>query len=245
LLRGKIGTNVTLTIERDGAMLPNPIVLTRAKIHQITVFDKMLPGKIGYLALTVFGATTGDEVSVALSRLLKEGARAFVLDLRDNGGGYLEAAVAVSSKFIADGPIVSIETTGKHIDTLEANGTAISPVPVAVLVNGNTASASEITTAALKESGTAVIIGSKTFGKGVVQTIFPLHDGGAVKITTARYLTPEYHYINHKGIIPNIVLKENKGARYGVPARDVQLRRAIQLLDGELTAQRSGSTPTL
>lgn len=241
-LRGKIGTQVTLTVERDGALLPKPIVLTRAKIHQITVFDKMLPGKIGYVALTVFGETTGAELTTALSRLHKEGARAFVLDLRNNGGGYLQAAVSVSSKFIAEGPIVSIETSGKHIDTLEADGTAISPVPLVVLVNGYTASASEITTAALKESGTAVVIGTKTFGKGVVQTLFPLRDGGAVKITTARYLTPEYHYINHKGIIPNIVVAENKNAEFGRPAHDVQLKRAIEVLDGEITAQNSGAT---
>ncbi len=101
-LRGKEGTKVTLTIARDSAALPAAITITRAKIHQLSVYEKMLPGKIGYIALTVFGRDTGDELNAALDRLQKQGARALVLDLRDNGGGYLEAAVAVSSKFISE-----------------------------------------------------------------------------------------------------------------------------------------------
>ncbi len=103
-LRGKEGTSVTLTIERESARVAAPITITRAKIHQLSVYEKMLPGKIGYVALTVFGRDTGDELNAALDRLQQQGARALVLDLRDNGGGYLEAAVAVSSKFISERP---------------------------------------------------------------------------------------------------------------------------------------------
>jgi C-terminal peptidase prc len=118
-LRGKEGTRVTLTVSREGAGLASPIAITRAKIHQLSVYQKMLPGKIGYVALTVFGRDTGDELNTALDRLQRDGARALVLDLRDNGGGYLEAAVAVSSKFIPSGPIVSVESRASNITTLD------------------------------------------------------------------------------------------------------------------------------
>ncbi len=233
-LRGKEGTKVTLTIERDSNTLPAPITITRAKIHQLSVYEKMLPGKIGYVALTVFGRGTGDELNAALDRLQKEGARALVLDLRDNGGGYLEAAVAVSSKFIPSGPIVSVESRASNITTLDADDTAINPVPLVVLVNGYTASASEITSGAIQDSSVGTIIGTKTFGKGVVQTIIPLPDKSAIKITTARYLTPRNRDINHLGITPDIVVSENKHAQFGQPSKDEQLARAIQYLNDKL-----------
>jgi carboxyl-terminal processing protease len=233
-LRGKEGTLVKLTIERDNAVLPAPIPIVRAKIHQLSVYEKLLPGKIGYVALTVFGKDTGSELTTALDRLQKQGARALVLDLRDNGGGYLEAAVAVSSKFIPSGPIVSVESRASNITTLDADNTAIAPIPLVVLVNGYTASASEITSGAIQDSSVGTIIGTKTFGKGVVQTIYPLPDGSAIKVTTARYLTPRNRDINHLGITPDITVAENKHARFGTPAQDEQLTRALQYLDDKL-----------
>jgi carboxyl-terminal processing protease len=233
-LRGKEGTHVTLTIQREGAALPAPITITRAKIHQLSVYEKMLPGKIGYIALTVFGRDTGDELNAALDRLNSQGARALILDLRDNGGGYLEAAVAVSSKFISSGPIVSVESRASNITTLDADDTAISPVPLVVLVNGYTASASEITSGAIQDSSVGTVMGTKTFGKGVVQTIIPLPDKSAIKVTTARYLTPRNRDINHLGITPDVVVDENKHPQFGQPAKDEQLTRAIQYLNDKL-----------
>ncbi len=241
-LRGKEGTKVTITIERDRKMLA-PITLTRAKIHQISVFEKMLPGDIGYVALSVFGKDTADELATALDRLHQRGAKAYIMDLRNNGGGYLEAAVGVSSKFIASGPIVSVESRASNITTLEANDTAIAPVPLAVLVNGYTASASEITSGAIQDSGVGTIIGTKTFGKGVVQTIYPLGDGSAVKITTARYLTPLNRDINHRGITPDITVSENKKPRFGDPKDDAQLDRAIQYINDRLAHLNATSAP--
>ncbi len=234
-LRGKAGTNVSLTIERDGKILPAPIVVTRAEIHDVSVIEKMLPGKIGYIELTVFGSDTGSELDSALDRLEQEGVRAIVLDLRDNGGGYLDAAIAVSSKFIPSGPIVSVEQRASDVTTYEADDTAISPVPLAVLVNGRTASASEITSGAIQDSGVGSIIGTRTFGKGVVQTIYPLGDGSALKITTARYLTPHNRDINHLGITPDIAVNENVNPRFGDPSRDAQLERALDFLQSRLT----------
>ncbi|MDQ2866361.1 MAG: S41 family peptidase [Candidatus Eremiobacteraeota bacterium] len=233
-LRGKEGTAVSLSIERQGKALPSAIVITRAKIHQVSVLEKMLPNKIGYLALSVFGLTTGTEVDAALSRLQSSGARAIVMDLRENGGGYLDAAIAVSSKFISSGPIVSIESRGSDITTREADDTAISPVPLAVLVNGHTASASEITAAAIQDTGVGAIVGTQTFGKGVVQSIYRLPDKSAVKITTARYLTPNNRDINHLGIKPDIIVSPNKGDRFGDLAHDVQLKRAVEYIDGRI-----------
>lgn len=238
-LRGKEGTKVTLSIARDGKPLPAPITLTRAKIHQLSVFEKMLPGNIGYVALTVFGKDTTKELTTALDRLQQRGARAYILDLRDNGGGYLNEAVGVSSKFISSGPIVSVESRASSITTLEANDTAITPAPLVVLVNGHTASASEITSGAIQDSGVGTIMGTKTFGKGVVQTIYPLGDGSAVKITTARYLTPHNRDINHLGIKPDIIVTENKSPRFGDPARDAQLQRALQFIDQRVAQEKA------
>ncbi|MGZ3496982.1 MAG: S41 family peptidase [Vulcanimicrobiaceae bacterium] len=233
-LRGASGTKVGLSIVRDGQPLASPIQVTRATVHQLSVYEKLLPGKIGYVALTVFGRDTGSELTSALDRLQQEGARAIVMDLRDNGGGYLEAAVEVSSKFIPTGPIVSVESRASNVTTIEADNTAISPLPLAVLVNGHTASASEITSGAIQDSGVGTIVGSKTFGKGVVQTIFPLPDGSAVKITTARYLTPHNRDINHLGIQPDINVASSKTDRFGVVGKDTQLQRAVDFLNDKL-----------
>ena len=241
-LRGQLGSPVKLTIVRAGQLLPAPITIVRAQIHELSVYEKMLPGKIGYVELTVFGSNTGAELQQALDRLQKEGARALVLDLRDNGGGYLDAAIDVSSKFIASGPIVSVESRASNVTTYEAEDTAIPPVPLAVLVNNHTASASEITTAAIQDSGVGTVIGTKTFGKGVVQEIIALPDGSAIKITDARYLTPHNRDINLVGITPDIQVIENKGTgfRFGDPARDAQLGRAVQFLNDRIAHTSGG-----
>jgi carboxyl-terminal processing protease len=243
-LRGKAGTQVELTIQRDGKQLSTPVSITRAEIHQLSVYEKMLPGKIGYVDLTVFGRDTGSELERALDRLQQEGARGIVMDLRDNGGGYLEAALDVSSKFIASGPIVSVESRASNVTTYEAENTAIPPLPLAVLVNGHTASASEITSGAIQDSGVGTIIGTKTFGKGVVQEILPLPDGSAIKITDARYLTPHNRDINHLGITPDIVVDASKGDRFGDPLRDSQLERAVQFLNDKIAHSGATAPPT-
>jgi carboxyl-terminal processing protease len=234
-LRGKEGSTVSLGIQRAGKPLPQPIVITREKIHDVSVFQKMLPNQIGYVELTIFGQDTGTELVQALDRLEQEHVRAIVLDLRDNGGGYLDSAIAVSSKFIPSGPIVSVEQRPSNVTTWEADDTAIPPVPLAVLVNGHTASAAEITSGAIQDSGVGTIVGTRTFGKGVVQTIYPFPDGSALKITTARYLTPLNHNINHIGIQPNLIVAENAQPRFGDPSHDAQLRRAIDYLDTRIS----------
>jgi carboxyl-terminal processing protease len=242
-LRGEPGTKVQLTILRDGKTLP-PVEITRAEIHQPSVMSKMLPGNVGYLELSVFGATTAQELDTALKRLDSEGAKAYVLDLRYNGGGYLNAAVDVSSKFISSGPIVSVQSRAGTDTEYDAENDAVAPRPLAVLVNKYTASASEITAGAIQDSGVGTLIGTGTYGKGVVQTIFPMRDGSAVKITTARYFTPKGRDINTVGIAPDIVSTIPKDAagqdqkiRLGDLKQDPQLVAALNYLDGRLAQQ--------
>ncbi len=234
MLRGKEGTVVHITVQREGKTLPGPVRVTRAVIHEPSVYAHLLSNGIGYARLTVFGLNTANDLSQALDKLAAQGAKAYVLDLRDNGGGYLNAAIDVSSKFIPSGPIVSVESRGGNDTQYDAEDTAIPPKPLAVLVNRYTASASEITSAAIQDNGVGELIGERTFGKGVVQTIHPLPDGSAVKITTARYLTPHGHDINLIGIKPDITSLEPKNTRLGDPNTDTQLRTAISYLEKRL-----------
>lgn len=237
-LRGDPGTKVVLTVERNGKSL-GPVTITRDTIRQPSVTAKMLPGQIGYVQLAVFGQTTGHELDTALKRLDAQGAKAYVLDLRYNGGGYLNAAVDVSSKFISSGPIVSVQSRAGTDTEYDAENTAIAPRPLAVLVNQYTASASEITAGAIQDSGVGTLIGTKTFGKGVVQSIWGLRDGSAVKITTARYFTPKGRDINTVGIEPEIKseLAKDQKIRLGDLKQDPQLVTAVNFVTGKLAAQ--------
>lgn len=236
LLRGKEGTVVRVTVERDGKPLPDPISITRAVIHQPSVYSRMLDGGIGYTRLTVFGANTASELSTALEKLEAQGAKGYILDLRDNGGGYLNAAIDVSSKFIATAPIVSVESRGGNNTEYVGENIAMAPKPLAVLVNHYTASASEITSGAIQDNGVGQLIGERTYGKGVVQTIHPLPDGSAVKITSARYLTPHGHDINSVGIQPDITSLTQKGDKLGDPTSDSQLKAALGYLRGKIAS---------
>jgi carboxyl-terminal processing protease len=242
LLRGPLGSSVILVMQRPGTASPISFTLHRGPVRTPSVLARMLPGNIGYLQVLVFGSSTGLETDEALARLDKAGAVAYILDLRNNGGGYLNAAIDVSSKFIPDGPIVSIDSRTKPLTTFDADDTAIAPRPLAVLVNGNTASASEITSGAIQDSKAGVIIGSRTYGKGVVQTVYPLPDGSAIKITTARYLTPDGRDLNAVGIDPDIVVPDVDPASVGQLNTDGQLRRAVSIIQTRLGA--SPAPPT-
>jgi carboxyl-terminal processing protease len=237
MLRGEPGTKVKLAVVRSNASL-DPFTIVRETIKPPSVFAKLLPGDIGYAQLSVFGQNTGSELNAALNRLQTLGAKAYVLDLRYNGGGYLNAAVDVSSKFIPTGPIVTVKSRAGQSTEYDAENIAVAPRPLAVLVNAYTASASEITAGAIEDSGVGTLVGTKTFGKGVVQTIFPLRDGSAVKITTARYYTPNGHDINTVGIQPQIEADLPKGAkiRPGYPDDDPQLAKALTFLQQKLSS---------
>ena len=240
LLRGAAGSTVQLTISRPGQDKPLTFKIVRDVIHVPSVLGSVISGDIGYVRISVFGETTGKELSDTMARLDAQGVKGYVLDLRDNGGGYLTAAVDVSSKFVPDGPIVSIDSRTAPFTTFDANATADAVRPLAVLVNGFTASASEITSGAIQDSGAGILVGTKTFGKGVVQTIFPLQDGSAVKITTARYLTPKGRDINAVGIVPDIVVPDVDPSVIGVYSQDTQLQRAAQYVQSKIAPSPLG-----
>ena len=234
MLRGKEGTTVRIDIQRDGKPLDAPIAVVRAVIHEPSVYPTLLDNGIGYIQLQVFGSNTATELTDALTKLESQGAKAYILDLRNNGGGYLNAAIDVSSKFIASGAIVSVESRSGTNTEYDAEDVAIPSKPLAVLVNEYTASASEITSGAIQDNGVGELVGERTFGKGVVQTIHPLPDGSAVKITSARYLTPHGRDINQVGIEPDIVSPDPKKARLGDLATDTQMQAAVSYLERRL-----------
>lgn len=235
LLRGKPGTNVTVEVQRSGKPLAAPVTITRANVQPPTVIYRMLAGNIGYIWVLAFGQETPAEFNVALTRLEGTGAKAYVLDLRNDGGGYVNSALDISARFINNDPIVSVQEGGRTT-TIDSDDTAIPQKPMTVLVNRYTASASEITAGALQDDGIAELVGEKTFGKGVVQTLTQLPDGAGIKITTARYFTPKNRDINLKGIEPDVSVAQNKDAYPGDPNRDAQLQAAIALLQKKIAS---------
>jgi carboxyl-terminal processing protease len=230
LLRGKTGSTVHLGMEH-GNVAPVETAIVRSELEPPTVVSKMLPGSIGYVYVLVFGGQTPREFDTAITRLKNAGAKALVMDLRNDGGGYVESALAISNRFVASKPLLTVEERGQAPETVTAEQDGVwIDVPVTILVNQFTASASEITAGALQDDGIASLIGTKTFGKGVMQTLTPLADGAAIKITTAHYLTPDHHDINLKGIEPDVSVTEPKDALFGDPQKDPQLRAALDFL---------------
>jgi len=209
IMRGKPGTKITLTIVREGEDKPLKITITRAIIKIKSVKYKILEPGYGYLRITSFQSRTGEQMRKALAAMKEQGdLKGLILDLRNNPGGVLNAAVSVSDAFLDQGLIVY--TDGRIEEAkmkFEATpGDLIAGVPMVVLVNSGSASASEIVAGALQDHKRAIIMGQKSFGKGSVQTILPLSNGGAIKLTTARYYTPSGRSIQAEGIVPNIVL---------------------------------------
>jgi len=229
LLRGVAGSTVRLQIVRGGTALA-PLTLVRAIIDPPTVYAKLLSGAIGYLKLTVFGGTTGAELRRALKRVDAQGARAYILDLRDNGGGYRDTAIAVARAFVASGPIVAVEERHGQRTVFSADESAVPHKALAVLVNENTASASEIVAGAIQDDKLGALVGERTYGKGLVQTVFPLPDGAAMKVTTGRYYTARGRDVDQLGIVPDVIVAEPDGSQPGDPTRDPQLERAVELL---------------
>ncbi len=229
LMRGPVGTEVKLTITRKGAPQPWDVNLVREEISVPTVEGRMIPGKgIGYISLTQFTEKTPDELESTITRLKKEGMRAVLLDLRNNPGGELRSAVKVASYFIPRGPVVYIQYRSGREETYSSEGKNLN-LPLVVLINRASASAAEILAGAVKDTGSGILVGEKTFGKGIVQTVYELDNGAALKLTTARYLTPARHDINKKGIVPDVVVEQEPQAQV-----DLQLERAIQILESRM-----------
>lgn len=246
-VRGAPGTLVRITVERGGQDEPIEFAIRRAEIRVQSVRHALLEPGYGYLRITHFSETTAHDVDAAVGQLRSEsGGRlaGLVLDLRNNPGGVLEAGVEVADAFLDEGVIVTASgRTAEARFTLEARrGDVARGARLALLVNGGSASAAEIVAGALKDHGRAVVIGRTTFGKGSVQTVLPLSDGQALKLTTSRYLTPAGTVIQNAGITPDIVTSlapregpddphssEGRTARDG-PAGDPDVARALAWL---------------
>jgi carboxyl-terminal processing protease len=243
-MRGASGSTVRLSIRRQGTPDLLEFTLRRAQVEVPSVLAETLEPGYGYLRISSFTETTAEDVSHALLRLKRDNKprlNGLVLDLRDNPGGVLEAGVEVAADFLDQGVIVTADgRTPEARFRMDAthHGDLINGAPLVVLVNGGTASASEIVAGALKDHGRALLIGRTTYGKGSVQTVMPLSHGGALKLTTSRYFTPSGASIQGKGIVPDIVEKgpvETSAADYsasGLPlaARDVDVHTGLETL---------------
>jgi carboxyl-terminal processing protease len=244
-LRGEPGTSVNITVERAGEAQPLSFDLMRSNVQVHSVRSRLLEPGFGYVRITQFSETTGADLRQALSGIRGDGKGArlkgLVLDLRNNPGGVLDAAVEVSDDFLDAGIIVTASGRGRESNFRhEARaGDLIDGAPIVVLVNGGSASASEIVAGALQDNRRATIMGTQTFGKGSVQTVMPLSNGRAIKLTTSRYFTPSGVSITGSGITPDVVLPDAKppAAAGTEPGADEALGKALALLKKEPALQ--------
>jgi carboxyl-terminal processing protease len=224
LMRGPVGSKIKLSLTRKDNPAIRELEVPREQINVPTVEGSMISDSgVGYLALTQFTMKTPEEVEAVLERLKKQGMRGLILDLRDNPGGELRAAVKVAEHFIPAGPAVYIDYRKGKDETYTVRGNQIN-IPLVVLINRASASAAEILAGAIKDTGSGFLIGEKTFGKGIVQELFRLDNGAGLKLTTARYLTPAKHDIHKKGIEPDVVVAQESGKE------DLQMKKALEIL---------------
>ncbi len=214
-MRGKVGSTVKLTLERDGLDAPLDVQMKRAAVQVHSVASNLLSSGFGYASISHFSETTTADLERAIDTMKRQNGgslQGLVLDLRNNPGGVLEAAVGVSDLFLDDGIIVTAD--GRAPDAkfeMDAQpGDLLEGAPVVVLVNGGSASASEIVAGALKDHHRATLLGQQTYGKGSVQTVMPLSDGHALKLTTSKYFTPSGVSIHGKGITPDVLVDEKE-----------------------------------
>lgn len=238
LMRGKPGTSVKLTVVKAGASSPTDVSIPRANIVLKSVKGEMLDDKIGYIRITAFQANTAESFKKALGDLKAKGMKGLVLDLRDNGGGLLDQCTEVADELIGEGTIVyTIDNKGEK-EVIKSDKNKLN-MPLTILVNGNTASASEIVSGAVKDTKSGTLVGTRTFGKGLVQTILKLGEDkkSAVKVTIARYYTPSGVCIQGKGIEPNIVVDlpdEAKQKPELTRQEDVQLNKAVEIVRDQI-----------
>jgi carboxyl-terminal processing protease len=227
---GPAGTEVTLTIQRAGVENPFDVKITRAKITIASVESKMLDGQIAYVKINIFGATTSSELTTQLKELLAQNPKGLILDLRNNGGGYLQSGIEVASQFIKEGLIVSEKYGNGQVDKNNAvPGGLATDIPMVVLVNEGTASASEIVSGAIQDYGRGKLVGVVTYGKGSVQIPDRLSNNqGEVHITVAKWLTPKDRTIDKIGLTPDVIVEITK--EDFAAGRDPQLDAAIKTL---------------
>ena len=222
-LKGVEGTQVQVSMLRGRDILE--MTLTRKNIEVPTVESRMIDAQIGYIAITEFDDVTDEQFMEALDALEAQGMKKLIVDLRDNGGGLVDVTCAILDRLLPEGLIVYTEDKYGNRRGERSDAENYYSGDMAVLVNGNSASASEIFAGAIKDYGVGTLIGTQTFGKGIVQSLFPLSDGSAVKITVSRYYTPEGNNIHEVGITPDLVVEQGEN-----PEVDNQLQKAIEVL---------------
>ena len=231
-IKGEEGTKVKVVIERDGK--EQEFEITREKIETNPISSKILKENIGYIKLPSFDTDSSKKLKEKVDELVSKGAKSLVLDLRNNGGGIVDESTDIADLFLEKGKTIMTTKDNKDKEEVTKSKTKKEyDMPLILLTNENTASASEILTAALKDNERATVIGTKTYGKGVIQTVLTLSDGSGLKITTAEYFTPNGTEINEKGIKPNIEVKlpDSVKSIYAVKeSDDAQLNRAIEEL---------------
>jgi len=235
-IRGKEGTNVILSVQRDEQM--QEITVTRGRIQTQSVSSRMFPGDVGYVRLRSFASDTGNELDVALSKLKSQGAKSLIVDLRNNGGGYIDASVEVMGEFTDPNTLVvyTIDRNNRRRE-YRTRRQGQYRMPMVVMINELSASASEITAGCMRDHKVAQVVGDHSFGKGSVQQLYPLEYAGAkaprLKLTIARFYTPAGSVIDRKGIEPE-VLVDMEPRFVGKVEKDIQLKKALEILGGSI-----------
>ncbi|MEN9274462.1 MAG: S41 family peptidase [Gloeomargarita sp. DG02_4_bins_56] len=238
LIRGKPGTMVRLEIERGKQTLTFNLKRERIELHAVRHEVKETPaGKMGYIRMTQFNGNASQDMREAIRKLEAQGVTGYILDLRSNPGGLLQASIEIARMWMDKGTIVSTVTRVGEAERYEASRRPLTDRPLVILVDGGSASASEILAGALQDNRRATLVGTKTFGKGLVQSVRELQDGSGVAVTIARYLTPSGRDINKEGIVPDVEInltdeqreKIIKDRAIGTPA-DPQFARAVDVL---------------
>jgi carboxyl-terminal processing protease len=231
LVTGEKGTSVVLTVRHPDSATVVDITIERADILLPSVFYRVLEEdpEIGYIQLSRFSAETSGEMETAVETLTDLGVSQMVIDMRDNGGGLLNAAIDVADHFLDDGLILVQDSRGERQDFEADRQTIAGPeIPVIVLINGGTASASEILAGALQDRGRATLLGTQTYGKGSVQLVYDLSDGSSIHVTSARWYTPDGTQIDGQGLVPDIIVEPSADAI--AEGRDEQLSAAVAFL---------------
>jgi carboxyl-terminal processing protease len=251
LIRGAAGTPVTLTIQRNNQEKQFKITRARIEIHPVRYSEKQTPvGKVGYIRLNQFSANASKEMQEAISNLEKKQVTGYILDLRGNPGGLLFSSVEIARMWIDKGTIVSTVDRQGVREREVANGRALTNKPLVILVDKGSASASEILSGALQDNKRAVLVGTQTFGKGLVQSVRPLDDGSGLAVTIAKYLTPNDRDINKHGIDPDIKVELTDAQRQELWLRerdklgtlnDLQFAKAVEVLGKQIAGK---TTPT-
>ncbi|MGN6710092.1 S41 family peptidase [Anaerocolumna jejuensis] len=236
-IKGEEGSKVTVSIIREGKSKPVDYTIVRKKVEVPTIEYQMLDNKIGYIAVSEFDEVTAEQFRAAVDDLEKQGEKGLVIDIRNNPGGLLDTVVDMLKRMLPSGMIVYTEDKYGNRDEYKSDGKEEFNKPLAVLINGNSASASEIFAGAIQDYKKGTLVGTTSFGKGIVQSILPLNDGTAIKVTVSKYYTPKGRNIHKIGITPDVTVELKESLRQKIvidKSEDNQLQKALQILNKQI-----------